>query len=363
MVKFPQFVLKRLSLRQGQSVDHPDADTLTSFGERRLNNRERREILAHLAQCPECRDVLALCSMAQPSEQVYSAWPERIHNRGWQHLRWAVPVAVACLLIGIVRFPPQVSKPAPQLTAPVSQTDSQPVAVAHNIPEPAKAPAAAQAPKIRRRLRELHLPPKATESVAAPVEPLAPAPPPNIIEPAMEAKTAATSLPIEEPAITTDRFLSRQTVPPEAANPAPTEKMRFEAMSKVFLPRIQSVPREKSLWSLDASSRDAAGARAAIQKSSDGGKTWQTIHVSNHARLYALSANGPNVWVGGARGALFHSADDGLHWTPVIVEDRDGRLSESIIGIEDFGGNTIRLKVQSAAGWVTNDRGLHWRRE
>ena len=56
-------------------------------------------------------------------------------------------------------------------------------------------------------------------------------------------------------------------------------------------------------------------------------------------------------------------SDHGLHWTPVIVEDGDIRLSGTITGIESLGGNSIRLKVQSEVGWVTSDGGRHWRRE
>ncbi|HEX4232513.1 MAG TPA: YCF48-related protein [Bryobacteraceae bacterium] len=360
MVKLPQFVLQRLVLRQPESLDHPSADTLTAFGEQRLNNRERGEVLAHLAQCPGCREVLALASVEQPNEPVYLPRAERIAKRRWRHLRWAVPLAAACLLIGIVRIPSPVRKPAPQLTAPASRSSSQQVAAVHHLPEPAKTSATIPAQRARRKPLKIHLLPGTTESTVATVQQAPPAPPPNIVEPATEAKAAAASVPIEEPNLTAGAFLPRQPVLQETAAPAVERQATLRAMPSSLLARLPIEQREKSLWSLDANTADSRGT---IEKSADGGKTWQTIRVSAYARLYALAADGSNVWVGGAGGVLFHSADDGLHWTPVIVGDGQVRLSGTITGIESLGGNSIRLKVQSEVGWLTSDGGLHWRRE
>lgn len=52
-----------------------------------------------------------------------------------------------------------------------------------------------------------------------------------------------------------------------------------------------------------------------LQHSVDSGKTWQSVTVAEKATFRALSANGPDLWVGGAAGLLYHSADAGGHWT------------------------------------------------
>jgi hypothetical protein len=330
MVRFPQFVFRRPAFRQGQFVDHPDADALAAFGEQRLNRREREDVLAHLAQCPECRDILAFISMAEPNELVPARGPERTSKARWRHLRWAVPLAVTCLLIGIIRLTPPAHKPAPQLPAPAE------------IPRPT-IPSEPPAVSLR---------PRAKKAPSAKVKQTAPAPAP----PAIEAKATATSAPIEKPEITAGAFLPQQNIQQqEIAAPPATREIAVQAMSRSLLTLGLMVQRPKSLWSL--------GASGTIQKSSDGGRTWQSIHLSDDAQLYALSANGPNVWAGGAGGVLFHSADDGLHWTPVIVDDGEVRLAGTITGIEALSERSIRLKVRSEVGWVTSDGGLHWRRE
>ena len=49
----------------------------------------------------------------------------------------------------------------------------------------------------------------------------------------------------------------------------------------------------------------------ALQRSSDSGKSWQTIQVANNVVFRALAANDSDIWVGGAAAALYHSSDAG----------------------------------------------------
>jgi Putative zinc-finger len=60
MSDVPKIVLERLKTAGGAAGPHPDADTLTGFMEQALAGAERERILAHLAQCPACREVLAV---------------------------------------------------------------------------------------------------------------------------------------------------------------------------------------------------------------------------------------------------------------------------------------------------------------
>jgi hypothetical protein len=40
--------------------EHPDANLLAAFTENRLGGREREDLLAHLAGCADCRQIVAL---------------------------------------------------------------------------------------------------------------------------------------------------------------------------------------------------------------------------------------------------------------------------------------------------------------
>jgi hypothetical protein len=77
---------------------HPDAESLSAFSEQALEGRERREVLAHLAVCRRCREVVALAHEAADAGDVADAVPARKTikpNAWWKQWRlvW-VPTAV-----------------------------------------------------------------------------------------------------------------------------------------------------------------------------------------------------------------------------------------------------------------------------
>ena len=56
---------------------HPDAESLSAFSEQALNERERAEVLAHLAVCGRCRQVVALAREAADADDKTAAVPPR----------------------------------------------------------------------------------------------------------------------------------------------------------------------------------------------------------------------------------------------------------------------------------------------
>jgi hypothetical protein len=81
-----------------QSGHHPDADQITAFVEQVLPAHERREMLAHLAVCQECRATLA---MSLPTEETTEPEKERIGRSwfsGWG-LAWPAAAALAAMVI------------------------------------------------------------------------------------------------------------------------------------------------------------------------------------------------------------------------------------------------------------------------
>jgi hypothetical protein len=77
---------------------HPDAESLSAFSEQALNERERMEVLAHLAVCGRCRQVVALAREAADAGEVTAAARLRKTNAPdswWKQWRlvW-VPTAV-----------------------------------------------------------------------------------------------------------------------------------------------------------------------------------------------------------------------------------------------------------------------------
>ena len=123
-----------------------------------------------------------------------------------------------------------------------------------------------------------------------------------------------------------------------------------------------------------------------MQRSLDGGATWQDVSIvpdirigSNFAamksqsstyapRAYpvpiikAISASGSEIWAGGAGGVLFHSMDAGSHWAQVAPSSGDSALTDDIVGIT-FGQLHGTLTTSAGESWVTKNGGQSWKKQ
>jgi len=97
-----------------------------------------------------------------------------------------------------------------------------------------------------------------------------------------------------------------------------------------------------------------------LERSLDTGKTWKTIPVATDATLTAVAAMDSDIWVGGSRGALYHSTDAGDHWTQVIPNAGGQRLTANIIGIEFSDLLHGKITTANQETWTTTDAGQTW---
>ncbi len=73
MPELPNLLRQRLAATEtGETQAHPDADTLTAYMEQSLAPAESKTVIAHLAVCEPCREVVALSQavIAQPATQT-----------------------------------------------------------------------------------------------------------------------------------------------------------------------------------------------------------------------------------------------------------------------------------------------------
>ena len=150
MAELPKIVRQRL--RAGGGETHPDADLLTAFAEKALGERERAQVLDHLAACAACREVVALALPQEEGEQAVAA-PQGI--RGWV-LRWQTAAALATVAVAAIalltipdayfrsRAPVQVAK-SPATSAAAREESS----AAANQPAHSEADAARKQAEAR----------------------------------------------------------------------------------------------------------------------------------------------------------------------------------------------------------------------
>jgi hypothetical protein len=139
MQNVPKIVKERLK-SAAIAVDHPDANVLSAFSERTLADRERSQVMEHLARCGECREVVALAFLPEePGLAVVR--PPRGSWLSWPRLRWGL-VAAGVIVVGsfgLLRY-----EHARDLTPVALQSQRRDVLLdeAKNLPAPSReAPA------------------------------------------------------------------------------------------------------------------------------------------------------------------------------------------------------------------------------
>lgn len=136
-----------------------------------------------------------------------------------------------------------------------------------------------------------------------------------------------------------------------------------------------------------------------LQRSTDQGKTWQDVNVTNNSApasagltlavnaspkeldkkaaakneversksmsivFRAVSANGSDVWAGGSAGMLYHSTDAGAHWTRIIPLSPTGApLTGEILTVAFADAQHGKVSTSTAELWSTADAGQTWQK-
>lgn len=146
MEQLPKIVQRRLPETAKPGV-HPDPDLLAAFVEKSLSDRERSQVLQHLADCADCRELM---SLAMPEiESTPSPIPERSRWLTWPVLRWGGLAACVVVVTAAVtlhyegrqagEFSVAEKTPAAPVSLPVENTASQQPRekLAAKIPPPA----------------------------------------------------------------------------------------------------------------------------------------------------------------------------------------------------------------------------------
>ena len=112
---------------------------------------------------------------------------------------------------------------------------------------------------------------------------------------------------------------------------------------------------ERTRWTLSSDGQ--------LQRSVDSGKTWQAIAVAPNAVFRALAANGPDIWVGGPAGLLYHSIDAGTNWVQVKPAVDKTTLSSDIAAIEFTDPLHGKLTTANGEIWLTANGGQTWEKK
>ena len=99
-----------------------------------------------------------------------------------------------------------------------------------------------------------------------------------------------------------------------------------------------------------------------VRRSLDAGRTYQHVRVAKGITFQSFAASGREVWLGGADGALFHSADAGVTWSRASIQYEGSAITETIVEIRLHDPQHLSVTTASGAQWSTDDGGQQWRK-
>lgn len=331
-----------------QSGLHPDADQLSAFAEHALPDQLRRETLAHLSTCADCRNIVALALPPAEEELPQVAAAPRPWFAGWR-LAWLAPAVAAVVVTAVLLHKPPASTggsineeaklnlpPAPPSPAPVAVERPKPFPAAKQagdksaaeIPRPqAKLPAVARAQAAAPASgglasafgavpqREASPPSPLVSSNSAAPEPLPPA-------------TTAEAGRSNGLALAPRMAMRRSLSPPPAAT--------SEAVAKATQPVL----------TLDAQQVQSVAAESATLEPLDSIVSQHPL--PSHLPAVSISSSSRATLALDTKHHLFFTEDAGAHWQPVKAPWH----GKAVLVALAYPGSEPRAPATAAAGVV-----------
>jgi hypothetical protein len=341
MQSVPKFALRRLRMAEAVAESHLDANVLAAFAEQNLADRERADVMKHLAACRECREVIAI---ALPEAELPATYAVRVNRGvfGWPVLRWGSLAAgiliVASVGVVLVQHQHSTSNVASvQKTANGSVSGGQ-SSLKNSMSQDGSAMQAAGVGAPSSSQQEGGNPASVTES-----------------------NPARHRAPIAPRARQTETELTAENIPPSLIH-------KHSSLQKDSA--VESVPGSVSAPTMQIP-RWLVTPAGALQRSMDAGKSWETVNPALDAPLPAradsqlvflvVASKGLEVWTACSGGLLFASTDGGNRWSLTTPSSDDAKLTGDVTRIE-FAGQQKKVRTSTGELWVTSDDGVNWQK-
>jgi hypothetical protein len=297
-----------------------DPETFAAWADGSMTTIERTAAETHAADCDRCLAVLAAIAKSAPP-------PPAIQRPSWLSVRWLAPLTAAAVAITawvIIQEPPE---PVPLPTPPST------LAVDAVKPADPAAP-----PERDTRTDAANLQKKVESDTAS-----------RALTDQTEARRAAKSPAVGAVAPAPQTAAPSQP-PPAAAAPAPAALARAEAQQE----RLQSAARDV-IVSPDPDVRWRLAGRN-VERSTDGGQTWQVQPTGTALELLAGSAPAPAVcWIVG-RGGTVLLATDGATWRRLPFPD----TTIDLAGVTARDALDATVTAADGRRYRTTDAGQTW---
>jgi len=348
-----------------QPGQHLDPDQLNAFVEGVLPEHERRESLAHLADCAHCRQIVFLAQQAQQANEpvpvkAATTWRDwfRFHPLS---MLGAASAALACALIVTVMLHLHHIAPPPP---PATETAKvEPVQSLPPVAPREEAPIAM--PSVPERPAAKAIPPPARQSLALS------APPANPIQGG--AILADTSTNEDNARVTTQLRRAEPTAP--APSPA--------------APYIPSPSAADALAGASVENLPANGRAFLSRRTEVTGSITQTLQAKAGLRplpsklpIATTASSGALILAADSVGTLFVSKNDGEPWQAVeqqwqgkvvrlalapraidqIASQKQQTEAKNSTDNPAVAPSSFQLTTEAGVIWISED-GMHWRQQ
>jgi hypothetical protein len=338
----------RRELARGQHGEpHPDSDLLTALAEGTLPQRERHQVLEHLAVCSDCRKILSIAAAvamhtSDDLKPFVLTRPSRLPQRTW--LPWASVAAGLLVVCSAVLFYQQrhtfqngttvANKEAVQLPSSALQQSS---------PLPSlKKPETLGTKANSQRSSQLQAPlpsQNMTGANAVQVNQSAPARrfdfrQPNSFQTGPAAGEMVTSGASVQQAASTQSISA-------FTNTAPSREISKASFAATARPH----------WRINSGGQP---------ERAFGEGEWQAVLPHEQSRMRVVSVFDSEVWIGGDSMRLYHSTDNGTTWRLVALPGKDGR-EHSIAHIHFQTAQSGTVESDDGTVWITSDGGRTWK--
>jgi len=426
MADIPKIARQRLQATAKAGV-HPDPDVLTAFAEKSLGERERAQMLEHLARCADCREVVSLAIPELEPAHAAPARPAKSPSLRWPVLRWGALAACVVVVGAAVTLRHQKHETVGSLGA---LRQDVPVADAEKYSDEARRSKTAsdhmvakiEPQSLPQTKRDIANPSRRAKqlgrSESALVNKKSPATPSEMDQLTIDANASpaaklAAAARVPAPLSKTADAEQQKDGPrdnlqgsagkagneyaaraseavtvevtaavPEVVEAAPgkakdAKDSRSKAQSVAVAGVAVTTSGVRGSDALSMQGRDYAqlqnlvklaprwtlSSEGALQRSLDAGKTWESIPLGSRAVFRALSVLDSEIWVGGSGGALYHSSDAGQHWVQVKPTADGKSLTADIVGLEFTDARRGKLTTASGETWITADAGQSWQKK
>jgi hypothetical protein len=318
-----------------------DADVLAAWADGTLSRHDRARVESHAASCARCQAMLAAMATTAPPVPTRKWWQTST-------VRWLVPLATVSVVAVVV----WVKTPSERLEVPAPQLIVETNAVPAPASEPEARAADVTAPKSK---------------VAAPT----PTTPQGAARPAESSATVASApppAPVEQPAAPPVAATPPPPAPARAAAPPVQSSFRTvidsaSAENVVIVPPTPVANRQSarsevrsSIQSPNQDVRWRIVAGTVVERSTDGGISWQTQSTEGRVRLVAGVAPSATVcWLVGSGGVVLRSID-GRTWQRAAFPEM---IDLTAIVATDASSATVT--AADGRVFITVDGGQTWR--